>query len=243
MEARLELKLSQKLIMTPQLQQAIKLLQLSRLELVQSVSQELMENPVLEELSPDVPEGDVAESDAEAPPETPTAQEALPDQASNAESEGVKSDLDLGPAWDDYLNEMGDGRDFGHGEADDKELPSYDQTLTRRPSLSDNLLWQLRLSLSDPGLLKCGEWIIGNIDDDGYLRTRSKNLRSRPPFPPPPWNRRSISFSVSTPAVWGRGAFRNASLSRRGNSTSKGRLSRRSFSTTSRTSRRSGMET
>src|SRR3990170_6928707 len=106
MEARLELKLSQKLIMTPQLQQAIKLLQLSRLELVQSVSQELMENPVLEELSPDVPEGDVAESDAEAPPETPTSQEALPDQASNAESEGVselKSDLDLGPAWDDYL--------------------------------------------------------------------------------------------------------------------------------------------
>jgi RNA polymerase sigma-54 factor len=51
MEARLELKLSQKLIMTPQLQQAIKLLQLSQLELVQSISQELVENPVLEELA------------------------------------------------------------------------------------------------------------------------------------------------------------------------------------------------
>ena len=82
MEARLELKLSQKLIMTPQLQQAIKLLQLSRLELVQSVSQELIENPVLEEVTPetaeDSPEGDdasspetsqTAESVAEAPPE------------------------------------------------------------------------------------------------------------------------------------------------------------------------------
>ena len=62
MEARLELKLSQKLIMTPQLQQAIKLLQLSRLELVQSVAQELTENPVLEELSlesgDETPEGE-----------------------------------------------------------------------------------------------------------------------------------------------------------------------------------------
>ena len=56
MDARLELKLSQKLIMTPQLQQAIKLLQLSRLELVQSVAQEIVENPVLEEVSSEVNE-------------------------------------------------------------------------------------------------------------------------------------------------------------------------------------------
>lgn len=186
MEARLELKLSQKLIMTPQLQQAIKLLQLSRLELVQSVSQELMENPVLEELSPDASEGDVPEGDGEASPEAPAAQETLSEQSQQAGSEGaseLKTDLDLGPAWDDYLNEMGDGRDFGHGEADDKELPSYDQTLTRRPSLSDSLLWQLRLSISDPGLLKCGEWIIGNIDDDGYLRTPLDELAQQAALP------------------------------------------------------------
>jgi len=62
-------------------------------------------------------------------------------------------------------------------------LPSYDQTLTRRPSLSDNLLWQLRLSLSDPGLLKCGEWIIGNIDDDGYLRTPLEELAQQAALP------------------------------------------------------------
>ena len=73
MEARLELRLSQKLIMTPQLQQAIKLLQLSRLELVQSVAQELTENPVLEELSlessEDAPEGEGdAAAEAPAPP-------------------------------------------------------------------------------------------------------------------------------------------------------------------------------
>ncbi len=186
MEARLELKLSQKLIMTPQLQQAIKLLQLSRLELVQSVSQELMENPVLEELPPDAPEGDAAENDAEASPETPASPETLPDQGPSAEPEGaseLKGDLDLGPAWDDYLNEMGDGRDREQGEGDDRELPSYDQTLTRRPSLSDNLLWQLRLSATDPRLLACGKWIIGNIDDDGYLRTPLEELAQQAALP------------------------------------------------------------
>ena len=58
MKLRLDLKLSQKLIMTPQLQQAIKLLQLSRLELQQSLAQHLMENPLLDELQAEVEEGE-----------------------------------------------------------------------------------------------------------------------------------------------------------------------------------------
>ncbi|OGW40419.1 MAG: RNA polymerase sigma-54 factor [Nitrospirae bacterium GWC2_56_14] len=174
MEARLELKLSQKLIMTPQLQQAIKLLQLSRLELQQSVSQELLENPVLEELPQEAAdEGDEAEGEA-APEGT---QEKLPDSPPEPEVTGeLKSDLELGPQWDEYLNEMGDGRDYGNAEADDKELPSYDQTLTRLPSLSDHLMWQLRLSTSEPSLVKGGEWIVGNLDDDGYLRSPLEEL-------------------------------------------------------------------
>ncbi|HTG00394.1 MAG TPA: RNA polymerase factor sigma-54 [Nitrospirota bacterium] len=177
MEARLELKLSQKLIMTPQLQQAIKLLQLSRLELVQSVSQELVENPVLEELSPDAAddtgegEGDASLSDA--PQQQEAAAEAPPD---DGRTEELKSDLELGPQWDDYLNELGDGRDYGYAEADDNELPSYEQTLSRRPSLSDHLQWQLHLSASNPELVKGGEWIIGNLDDDGYLRATIEEM-------------------------------------------------------------------
>lgn len=178
MEARLELKLSQKLIMTPQLQQAIKLLQLSRLELVQSVAQEIMENPVLEELPPDSTE-EGAEGEAagenEGAPETgsthesaETSSQQTPEPESTAE---IKSDLELGPQWDEYLNEMGDGRDYGNAESDDKEMPSYDQTLTRQPSLSDHLIWQLHLSASASNLVGAGEWIIGNLDDDGYLRS------------------------------------------------------------------------
>ncbi len=174
MEARLELKLSQKLIMTPQLQQAIKLLQLSRLELVQSVAQELTENPVLEELSPESGE-DGAEGESEAAGETgPEASPEMP--AEREETVELKNDLELGPQWDEYLNEMSDGRDYGYAEADDKEMPSYDQTLTRLPSLSDHLHWQLHLSTSDPALLQGGEWIIGNLDDDGYLRATIEEL-------------------------------------------------------------------
>src|SRR5208337_2511019 len=97
MEARLELKLSQKLIMTPQLQQAIKLLQLSRLELVQSVSQELIENPVLEELTPENAD-DSPEGEDSAVPETPTGAESLAEAPPEQErAEEIKSDLELGP--------------------------------------------------------------------------------------------------------------------------------------------------
>jgi RNA polymerase sigma-54 factor len=176
MEARLELRLSQKLIMTPQLQQAIKLLQLSRLELVQSVAQELTENPVLEEVSLESSE-DVPEGENESAAEAPAAAEALPETPPEQEgTQELKSDLELGPQWDEYLNEMGDGRDYGSAEADDKELPSYDQTLTRLPSLSDHLRWQLHLSTSAPAIVRGGEWIIGNLDDDGYLRASLDEL-------------------------------------------------------------------
>ncbi|HET7317521.1 MAG TPA: RNA polymerase sigma-54 factor, partial [Nitrospirota bacterium] len=163
--------------MTPQLQQAIKLLQLSRLELVQSVSQELVENPVLEELPPEAegseatPEGEDTTYSEVTPQETPA--EAPPEREGEQE---LKSDLELGPQWDEYLNEMGDGRDFGYAEADEKELPSYDQTLTRLPSLADHLLWQLHLTSSDPDVVRGGEWIIGNLDDDGYLRATLDEL-------------------------------------------------------------------
>jgi len=176
MEARLELKLSQKLIMTPQLQQAIKLLQLSRLELVQSVSQELVENPVLEELTPEASE-EPSEGEDSAVPDMSQPAETLAETPTEPERQDeLKSDLELGSQWDEYLNELGDGRDYGYAEADDKDLPSYDQTLSRLPSLSDHLLWQLHLSASESELVKAGEWIIGNLDDDGYLRATLDEL-------------------------------------------------------------------
>lgn len=186
MEARLELKLSQKLIMTPQLQQAIKLLQLSRLELVQSISQEITENPVLEEIPPDAAEEETeAVGDAEGAdlsmPDAPQTEQA--DVGGSEDISELKTESDLGPLWDEYLNETADERDIGGGEAEEKELPSYDQRLTRTTSLSDHLLWQLRLTTSDPSLIEAGEWIIGNIDDDGYLRASLEEIGQKSSIP------------------------------------------------------------
>jgi RNA polymerase sigma-54 factor len=183
METRLELRLQQKLIMTPQLQQAIKLLQLSRLELVQSVAQELVENPVLEELAPGSAEEASEDEEATAAELQTTPAPPLETAPAPQEAEELKSDIELGPQWEEYLNELGDGRDYGSAEADDKELPSYDQTLTRLPSLSDHLLWQLHLSTSDANLVKGGEWIIGNLDDDGYLRATLDELSQQSALP------------------------------------------------------------
>lgn len=175
MEARLELKLSQKLVMTPQLQQAIKLLQLSRLELVQSIAQELMENPVLEEVPPDQAEEHAEDENGETAESAPLLEETAPPVSEDVTE--LKSDLEqVGAEWDEYLGEMSDGRDFGTIEPEDSERPSYDQTLTRMPTLSDHLLWQLRLSTSEPAILKAGEVIIGNIDDDGYLRATLEEM-------------------------------------------------------------------
>src|SRR5512135_1303824 len=100
MKLRLDLKLSQKLIMTPQLQQAIKLLQLSRLELAQSLTQELVENPVLEELSPDQID-ESPEGEGESPELSDAA--SLSEPAREQEQEGeteLRTELDqVGSRW------------------------------------------------------------------------------------------------------------------------------------------------
>src|SRR5512143_368914 len=109
MEARLELKLAQKLIMTPQLQQAIKLLQLSRLELTQTLAQELVENPVLEEVPSDTaedsPEGELGPDDLSA---AGTSAETTRDSGADTEGEReLKGEFDqVGAKWDDYISDM-----------------------------------------------------------------------------------------------------------------------------------------
>ena len=175
MDVRLELKLAQKLIMTPQLQQAIKLLQLSRLE--------LMENPVLEELAADAPDTDASESEGEALPETAEAAPEAEGDRTAEETKELAAEPEMGLQWDEYLSDMGDGRDQGYAGADEKELPSYEQTLSRRASLSEHLLWQLRLTASDETHLKGAEWIIGNIDEDGYLRASLDELAEQAGLP------------------------------------------------------------
>ncbi|HSL51288.1 MAG TPA: RNA polymerase factor sigma-54 [Candidatus Deferrimicrobiaceae bacterium] len=165
-------RMSQRVVMTPLLQQAIQLLQLSTLELEQVVRKELEENPLLEEVpveNPDSPEAAATPgTTAEAPaaPEAPPATEPVSKETSSVD--GEKADdlpFDLSSAiFDDH----GDERTPVSMEERD-ELP-FENLGRSDTSLGEHLMEQLRLGTDDKDLLRIGEAIIGNLDEDGYLR-------------------------------------------------------------------------
>jgi RNA polymerase sigma-54 factor len=165
--------------MTPQLQQAIKLLQLSRLELQQSLNLQLLENPLLEELA--------VEAEEEQPIEERAQKEASESEESPRE-EGAESSQDSPDEFpvaesQDYfeLDQRGTG---GESLAStQEELPSYEQVLTKAPSLEEHLLWQLNLSsLLEPEKV-VARLIIGNLDEDGYLRLPLEEIGSEAKVP------------------------------------------------------------
>jgi len=161
LESRLELKLAQKLVLTPQLQMAIKLLQMPQLELSQTITQELVENPFLEEQS------DVSSSE-ELSREEKESLEEIPQDTDDSELSLEK--LAHLPS-DDYFEERGsDGRDLGYFTSGNVTHPSYEYFLSSAPDLFDHLIWQLRMSKESEEIREVAELIIGNIDENGYLR-------------------------------------------------------------------------
>jgi RNA polymerase sigma-54 factor len=174
MKLRLDLRLSQKLIMTPQLQQAIKLLQLSRLELQQSLAQHLMDNPLLDELPEEVEENESATAEEQA--EEAAASASTPAETSDAAETSTPEERDSpdevsAAGWEEYF---GTDRRTGGGEGQSSssdEFPSYEQTVAKAASLEDHLLWQLSMSGLSERHKAIGRLLIGNLDDDGYLRT------------------------------------------------------------------------
>ena len=173
MDTKLDIRLAQKLIMTPQLQQAIKLLQLSKLELEQIIDQTLLENPVLEETAVETTEID--EDDAYKALQTSEG-------SNSAEEERTESlsPLDgVSLKWEDYFDEdKSDNRELGYIKENDDEIQTYDQNLSKPSSLYDHLLWQLNLSKSDQKVREIGEIIIGNIDENGYLQLTLEELEA-----------------------------------------------------------------
>ncbi len=163
-ELKQNLKLTQQLIMTPQLQQAIKLLQMSRLELADMVQQEMEENPLLEEVTSDedpevekkIEPAETVEEDREEPQGIERTQELT------GEGDG-REDFD----WDNYLEDYGPvGVTYDRKES---TAHSWDNLLAAKPSLTDHLMWQLRLSSLGEDERRVGEQIIGNLDPNGYL--------------------------------------------------------------------------
>src|SRR4028118_76249 len=166
LEQKLSLKLAQKLVMTPSLQQAIKLLQMTRMELDTLLTQELVENPVLEESSDII--------DEETPPRE--EREELPQEVTNGQ------ELDHGESMenidlDAYFGDYWEGT--GHTSMmEERDEPPIENSLSREPDLYDHLLWQLHMAEIDPRQREIGELIIGNLDPDGFLVATSEEIRA-----------------------------------------------------------------
>lgn len=152
--------------MTPQLQQAIKLLQLSRLELAETINQELLENPLLEVLEEEQEPDKTEAPEAEAEPLSEAAEEKAAELEEIKVEETAKEDFD----WENYLGEYSSAPISGESSIrEDRETPSYENVLSKAATLSEHLLWQLRLSDLDEKQMDIGAEIIGNLDANGYL--------------------------------------------------------------------------
>jgi RNA polymerase sigma-54 factor len=185
LETKLVQKLGQQLVMTPQLRQAIKILQVSRAELEQLVDQELEENPVLEE---DM-EGRAEQEPVEEPPRTeerldnsggesdeewpePTAQR---ETTTELEPESGLNSID----WNEYLTNY--SNDWHASSAtpadyDDEKRPSLESMLVRAQSLTEHLIWQLQMNPLDDEEQAVTALLIGNMDKDGYLQLQVEEI-------------------------------------------------------------------
>ena len=168
-EIRQSLKLTQQPIMTPQLQQAIKLLQLSRMELMDLVRQEEEENPILEEVTEPTGTTEPLETNLESLAPSPAE-----------DKEARDGEIDIPPI--DWRSEGFSRRSKGAAEDDDR--PTFESFLTKKTTLSDHLLWQLRLNDFSEEERLIGTMIIGNLNEDGQLQVPLEEIASQNGFDP-----------------------------------------------------------
>jgi len=169
MEQRLQLKLATKLVMTPNLQLAIKLLQLNKMELIEAVNAELQENPAfdLESVSSDPVTAGSEKVDIDSKENESVSTEGMTGQEKEAVGE-----MD----WDSYFD---NGADYGTFFTEKKEAFAYENIIHRSETLAEHLLWQLSMTRLPADEQSIGVRIIGNLDDDGYLTTPLSELASR----------------------------------------------------------------
>ena len=151
MKIRLQMAQRQQLVMTPRLQQALKLLQLPTLELEQVLKTEVQSNPLLE-IEEEEDDGDRQESDSREEP-----------QAGNTDN------------WDDMFN---DGFEMQYTEQEDLSEEFVERVPVGKQSASDNLQQQLRMSSNDNELLKVAEYIVGSLDDRGFLTVALEEIQN-----------------------------------------------------------------
>lgn len=156
LQPRLNLNVSQRQILTPGLMQMVSVLALNKLELTEMINAEMIENPVLEEIDESVPTLDEIggrEAARERVEETPVT---------------VKDpfeEIDFGSYFQEYL----DPGFKTSQEYEELDKPSFEHFLSQPTTLSDHLTWQLGSMTIDPQMREAVEFLIGNLNEDGYL--------------------------------------------------------------------------
>jgi RNA polymerase sigma-54 factor len=165
LQHKLNVKLSQRQILTPGLVQMVSVLALNKIELKDMINAEMVENPVLEELEDSVPLIDeVGRREEERDRATSvTAAEEAPVPAE--EKKDPFDEIDFGSFFQEYL----DPGYRSQGEMEDIERPSFENFLSKPGNLTDHLMWQLGALSVGPAVREAAELIIGNLNEDGYL--------------------------------------------------------------------------
>ena len=164
LQPKLNLKVAQRQVLTPGLMQMVSVLALNKLELKEMIDAEMVENPVLEEIDESVPMLDEVAS-REEKLERSVEETAAPPK-------DVFSEVDFGSYFQEYL-------DPGYRtlpEFEETERPSFENFLSNPTTLSDHLAWQLGALSLAPSLLAAAEFVVGNLDEDGYLAASEEEL-------------------------------------------------------------------
>lgn len=170
------LKQTQSLMMTPQLQQAIKLLTLTHLEMTNVIAEEMVENPMLEEF-----DGSSAESENN---DSKDREERLEKATAEATSESFDQDTVVGKDdfdWQSYIETYNSSSSTPNMVTanSSEELPNYENIISRGQSLTEHLEWQLRMEDMSAEELEFALEIIHNINDDGYLNSPFTEIKKQ----------------------------------------------------------------
>lgn len=176
-ELKQSMKMSQQLVITPQLQQAIKLLQLSRLELTDLISNEVLENPMLEESpEPEAEDNPVEVADnIEAAPDTDKSHEAQP-EVGNAEGQ-LSEPREF--EWENYIQNYSDSGKEGRSFVSADETPTYENVAVKGVGLQEHLEWQLRMTPTNEREEELVSLLIGFLDENGYLTTNLEDIAQK----------------------------------------------------------------
>ncbi|MDE3179431.1 MAG: RNA polymerase factor sigma-54 [Acidobacteriota bacterium] len=164
----LNLRVAQKQILTPGLVQMVTVLALNKLELRDMINQEMVENPVLEEITDAVPEQEEVQKKNEESAETEPAGEA---PASGDDDRDAFNEVDYGSFFNDYLDPG-----YKSPAAEDTDKPSFENFLSRPTSLAEHLQWQVNLSTCRDAVRDAAYSVIGNLNEDGYLTATLEEL-------------------------------------------------------------------